>query len=91
MIFDLNTVKEHLRITHHLEDVLLMAYMAAAQDWAESFLGKPLADFETLPGTVLAGLLLHTALLYESREGEFVEKNLQAIRLLYYPYRQVNV
>jgi hypothetical protein len=65
--------------------------MAAAQDWAESFLGKPLADFETLPGTVLAGLLLHTALLYESREGEFVEKNLQAIRLLYYPYRQVNV
>ncbi|MDR9787643.1 MAG: head-tail connector protein [Peptococcaceae bacterium MAG4] len=60
--FYLNTVKEHLRITHHLEDVLLMAYMAAAQDWAESFLGKPLADFETLPGTVLAGLLLHTAL-----------------------------
>ncbi|MGI6513517.1 MAG: head-tail connector protein [Syntrophomonadales bacterium] len=90
-MFNLFTVKEHLRITHHLEDALLMAYMAAAQDWAESFLGKPLADFETLPGTVLAGLLLHTALLYESREGEFVEKNLQAIRLLYYPYRQVNV
>ncbi len=91
MMFDLDTVKAHLRIEHNLEDVLLMAYMAAAQDWAESFLGKPLADFETLPDTVLAGLLLHTALLYESREGEFVEKNLQAIRLLYYPYRQVNV
>ena len=91
MMFDLNTVKAHLRIEHNLEDVLLMVYMAAAQDWAESFLGKPLADFETLPDTVLAGLLLHTALLYESREGEFVEKNLQAIRLLYYPYRQVNV
>jgi len=90
-MFDLDTVKAHLRIEHNLEDVLLMAYMAAAQDWAESFLGKPLADFETLPDTVLAGLLLHTALLYESREGEFVEKNLQAIRLLYYPYRQVNV
>lgn len=91
MIFDLNTVKEHLRITHSLEDGLLTVYMAAAVDFAETFLGKPLADFETLPGTVLAGLLLHTALLYESREGEFVEKNLQAIRLLYYPYRQVNV
>ena len=91
MIFDLNTVKEHLRITHSLEDGLLTVYMAAAVDFAETFLGKALAEFETLPGTVLAGLLLHTALLYESREGEFVEKNLQAIRLLYYPYRQVNV
>ena len=91
MIFDLNTVKEHLRITHNLEDALLMAYMAAAQDWAESFLGKPLDDFETLPGTVLAGLLLHTALLYESREGEFIEKNLQAVRLLYWPHRAVSM
>lgn len=91
MMFDLDTVKAHLRIEHNLEDVLLMAYMAAAKDFAETFLGKALAEFETLPGTVLAGLLLHTALLYESREGEFVEKNLQAIRLLYYPYRQVNV
>lgn len=90
-MFNLFTVKEHLRITHNLEDALLMAYMVAAQDWAESFLGKPLDDFETLPGTVLAGLLLHTALLYESREGEFIEKNLQAVRLLYWPHRAVSV
>ena len=33
-MFNLFTVKEHLRITHNLEDDLLMAYMAAAQDWA---------------------------------------------------------
>lgn len=91
MVFDINTVKSHLRIEHTLEDVLIASYMDAAQDYAETFLGCKLTDFETLPGTVLAGLLLHTAILYESREGEFIEKNLRAVRLLYWPYRKVSV
>lgn len=91
MAFDLNIVKAHLRIDHDLEDNLIGSYMTAAQDFAETFLGCKLADYETLPGTVLAGLLLHTALLYESREGEFIEKNLRAVRLLYWPYRKVSV
>jgi hypothetical protein len=88
-MFNLFTVKEHLRITHNLEDALLMAYMAAAKDFAETFLGRPLG--ENIPGTVLAGLLVHTALLYESREGEFIEKNLASVRLLYWPHRVVSV
>lgn len=91
MAFDLNIVKAHLRIDHDLEDNLIGSYMTAAQDFAESFLGCKLADYETLPGTVLAGLLLHTAILYESREGEFIEKNLRAVRLLYWPHRKVSV
>ena len=91
MAFNLEAVKDHLRVEHTLEDILISSYMTAAQDYAESFLGCKLADYETLPGTVLAGLLLHTALLYESREGEFIEKNLRAVRLLYWPYRRVNL
>ena len=91
MAFNLEAVKAHLRVEHTLEDILISSYMTAAQDYAESFLGCKLADYETLPGTVLAGLLLHTALLYESREGEFIEKNLRAVRLLYWPYRRVNL
>lgn len=91
MVFDLITVKSHLRVEHDLEDILITGYMSAAQDFAETFLGCKLADYETLPGTVLAGLLLHTALLYESREGEFTEKNLKAVRLLYWPYRRLNL
>ena len=91
MVFDINTVKSHLRIEHELEEALISGYMEAAQDYAETFLGCKLADFETLPGTILAGLLLHTALLYESREGEFIEKNLKAVRLLYWPYRKVSI
>ena len=91
MVFDITTVKSHLRIEHELEDALISGYMEAAQDYAETFLGCKLADFETLPGTILAGLLLHTALLYESREGEFIEKNLRAVKLLYWPHRKVSL
>ena len=90
-MFDLQIVKNHLRIDHTLEDALISSYMTAAQDYAETFLGCKLVDYETLPGTVLAGLLLHTALLYESREGEFIEKNLKAVRLLYWPHRKVSL
>lgn len=90
-MFDLQTVKNHLRIEHELENALITSYMNAATDYAETFLGCKLADYETLPGTILAGLLLHTALLYESREGEFIEKNLKAVRLLYWPYRVVSI
>ena len=91
MVFDITTVKSHLRIEHELEEALISGYMEAAQDYAETFLGCKLADFEPLPGTILAGLLLHTALLYESREGEFIEKNLKAVRLLYWPHRKVSI
>ncbi len=92
-MFYLDTVKAHLRIEHDLEDNLLMAYMAAAKDFAETFLGKKLADFDELPGTVLAGLLLHTAMLYEDREGGFIDKNqqLRTIKLLYWPHRVVSL
>ncbi len=91
MAFNLTTVKSHLRIEHELEDGLITSYMAAAQDYAETFLGCQLTDYPSLPGTVLAGLLLHTALLYESREGEFIEKNLRAVKLLYWPHRKVSL
>jgi len=90
-MFDLQMVKEHLRVDHSLEDALIAGYMDAARDYAETFLGCQLADYETLPGTVLAGLLLHVAILYESREGEFVEKNLRAVKLLYWPHRRLSV
>jgi hypothetical protein len=40
---------------------------------------------------IQAGILIHVALLYEAREGEFMEKNLPAIRLLYWPYRAVTL
>lgn len=90
-MFDLNAVKEHLRVTHSMEDALLTLYLNAAKDYAESFLGRKLDDFGELPPTVLSGLLVHTALLYESREGEFIEKNLRAVRLLYWPHRKLSL
>jgi uncharacterized phage protein (predicted DNA packaging) len=90
-VFTLECVKEHLRIDHELEDALIAGYMEAAKDFAETFLGRQLDEFEALPATILAGLLVHTAMLYESREGEFIQKNLPAVRLLYWPHRAVSV
>jgi len=89
--FNLQAVKAHLRVEHTVEDVLIESYMRAAQDFAETFLNRKLSSFDELPGTVLSGLLLHVALLYEAREGEFLEKNLRAVRLLHYPHRAVPV
>lgn len=91
MVFDITTVKSHLRIEHELEDALISGYMEAAQDYAETFLGCKLADFETLPGTIQAGLLLHTALFYESRQGEFFNQTLKSIERLYWPHRKVSL
>lgn len=90
-MFDLETVKAHLRVGHNLEDTLILTYMAAAKDFAESFLGRKLDDFGELPPTILSGLLLHIALLYEDRDGGFTEKNLKAVKLLYWPHRAVSV
>ncbi len=87
--FDLESVKLHLRVDQDHEDILIQGYMDAARDYAETFLGKSLDN--DIPPTVLAGLLVHTAILYESREGEFIEKNLASVRLLYWPHRVVNV
>jgi uncharacterized phage protein (predicted DNA packaging) len=88
-MFDLERVKEHLRIEHDFDDDLILGYMAAAKDFAETFLGRKLEEFDELPATVLSGLLLHVGLMYEDREGQFHEKNLQAVRLLYYPHRRM--
>ena len=89
--FNLETVKLHLRIDGSDHDVLLANLMAAARDFAETFLGCKLEDFDPLPGTVLAGLLLHTSLMFEDVDGYLHKQNLQAVKLLYWPYRRVSL
>ena len=90
--FDLETVKLHLRIEDSDHDVLLgSGLMAAARDFAETFLGCKLDSFEPLPGTVLAGLLLHTLIMFEDVDGYLHKQNLDAVKLLYWPYRRVGL
>lgn len=88
---DLVTVKQHLRVDGTAEDILINAYLAAATDFAETFLGRKLTDFETVPATVEIGLLMHTALLYENREAEQKPGALDSVKLLYWPHRTFEV
>ncbi len=90
-MFDLETVKLHLRIDVPDHDALLTSLMAGAVDFCETFLGRKLDEFDELPGTVLAGLLLHTSLLFEDSDGYLHRQNLQAVRMLYWPHRRVTV
>jgi hypothetical protein len=89
--FDIETVKLHLRIDGSDHDLLLVSLMDAAVDFCETFIGCKLEDFESLPGTILAGLLLHTSLLFEDVDGYLHKQNLQAVRLLYWPYRRLEL
>ncbi len=89
--FNLDTVKLHLRIDGSDHDFLLANLMTAAKDFAETFLCCKLEDFDPLPGTVLAGLLLHTSLMFEDVDGYLHKQNLQAVKQLYWPYRRVSL
>lgn len=89
--FNLETVKLHLRIDDSAHDPLLINLMAAAKDFAETFIGRKLDDLAPLPGTVLAGLLLHTSILFEDTDGYLHKQNIEAVKLLYWPYRAVSV
>lgn len=89
--FNLGAVKLHLRIDGADSDVILTNCMAAAVDFCETFIGKKLDSFDLLPGSILGGLLLHTSLLFEDTDGYLHKQNLQAVQMLYWPYRKVNV
>ena len=73
MCFNLETVKQHLRVDHAHDDLLLTNYMAAAKNYADTFLGKPLTEYDPLPGTVLAGLLLRYPVI-RGPEGSFSKR-----------------
>jgi len=55
----LERVKEHLRIEHNLEDTLITGLHGSSERllWSPSWCRK-LDEFETVPATVQAGLLL---------------------------------
>jgi uncharacterized phage protein (predicted DNA packaging) len=69
MIVSLALLKSQLRIDHDLDDALLLHKIAAAEAWIEENIGKPLADFETLPASLVEAILQLAGAWYKQREA----------------------
>ncbi|MCE7028928.1 head-tail connector protein [Jiella avicenniae] len=67
----LSDLKSHLRLDQSdtSEDELLTMKLASAEDWIARWIGKPLADFDPVPASIVEAVLQVTAAHYESREG----------------------
>ena len=60
-------VKLHLRIDNDYEDALITQMMGAAQEYAELVMRRKLADFATVPSSIVQGMLEHIAVMYAHR------------------------
>lgn len=65
-MIDLQDAKDHLRVTHNLEDDLIQMYLDSATAHIEKYLGEDMPD--PVPKPIDAAVLLLMADLYEHRE-----------------------
>ncbi|MFU3514011.1 head-tail connector protein [Pseudomonas aeruginosa] len=87
----LTEAKQHLRVTHNLEDALIQGYLDAALAHVANYLSDDLPD--PMPAPVEAAVLLLMADLYINRERQ-ADKPLSensAYALLLNPYRSMSV
>lgn len=56
-------------------DELLQHYLEAAEEWAVSYLGKPISDFDPVSSAIKQAVLQMAAHLYQNREAALVGVN----------------
>ena len=91
MLLLVEEVKEHLRIQHDEEDVLIEKLIAQAQTAAEDYCRVQFTD-EDAPGTVRLAVLLMVGHYYENRDNPDRQTYLtmrMAFENLLYPHRDV--
>ncbi len=89
---DVTQAKEHMRVDHDIEDVLIQTYIDAATAGVLDYLNLPVMPDPT-PAPVTAAILLAVGDLYENRESKIDNRsvdNLTYKRLLD-PYRAMDV
>lgn len=84
-------LKRHLNIDHAEDDALLCTKIKVAEQWVEAIVGKPFADFETIPAPLLEAVRQLAGHLYEHREASFDAGSIEALPFglmtLITPYR----
>lgn len=99
MIVDLETAKDHLRVTSNTEDALITRYMKAAEDYIKNYIdgdipGSADSPAEPTPAAIEAAQLLIIGDLYENRQSQIVGNTTSAIHAnpaverLLFPYRK---
>lgn len=89
---DVTQAKEHMRVDHDVEDVLIQTYIEAATAGVLDYLNLAAMPIPT-PAPVTAAILLAVGDLYENRESKLDSRmvdNLTYKRLLD-PYRAMDV
>jgi uncharacterized phage protein (predicted DNA packaging) len=65
----LSLAKAHLNLDGNGDDELLELYVDAAETWLGNYIGKPLADFDPVPGDLKLAVLKLASFYYEQREA----------------------
>ncbi|MBY6102953.1 head-tail connector protein [Marinobacter nauticus] len=91
MSLTLESVKEHLRVTHTAEDSVIQSYWDAAEGHVAEYLGDDLPD--PMPQPIQAAVLLLVGDLYvnRTRQADRVLHENSAYALLLNPYRTTEV
>ncbi|MHA6646371.1 head-tail connector protein, partial [Mesorhizobium sp. A623] len=61
--------KQHMNIDGTADDELIELYVDAADAYLSNYIGKPLADFDPVPGDMKLAVLKLVAFYYEQREA----------------------
>lgn len=61
--------KQHMNIDGTADDELIGLYIDAAEAWLSNYIGKPIADFDPVPGDLKLAVLKLVAFYYEQREA----------------------
>lgn len=68
-IVTLSLAKAHMNIDGTADDELIELYIDAADAYLSNYIGKPLADFDPIPGDLKLAVLKLVAFHYEQREA----------------------
>ncbi|MGP4690636.1 head-tail connector protein [Agrobacterium cavarae] len=88
----LDLAKAHMKVDGTAEDELISLYLDAAETWAGNYIGKPIADLDTIPADVKLAILKLVGFYFEVRSlatyGISVDMAPQGVTSILNSYRE---
>ncbi|MGM4980943.1 head-tail connector protein [Rhizobium sp. 11_C7_N12_5] len=63
----LDLAKAHMKVDGTAEDELISLYLEAAETWCGNYIGKPVADLDSVPADVKIAILKLVSFYFECR------------------------